>query len=246
MKLPVICYHKVGLAEKGDTRPALFIKPFQFKLQMFIIKLLGYKTINIDELLKYLKDEEVSVIKPIFITFDDGYENNYTNAYHDILKKMKFTATICICTGFIGKKDATFEKEKHIKGKIPENYLTEEEIIEMSQNGISFCSHSVNHYYMDELNESDLAKEIIISKKYIEKLLSKKIDFFCYPYGKYNKNVIEALKNAGYLGAFTIKRGKVSRGDNPFELKRLVIKGYSRTLNFLSTVEFLYKLLFLN
>ena len=242
MKIPIICYHKVGLAEKRDARPALFIKPFQFKLQMFIIKLLGYETITIEE---FLKGRKLSVKKPVLITFDDGYENNYLNAY-PVLKKMGLAATICICTGFIGKKNAIFEKEKQIKGKKPENYLTEEEIIEMSQNDISFCSHSVNHYYMDELNESDIVKEIIISKKYIEKLLSKKIDFFCYPYGKYNKNVIEALRNAGYLGAFTIKRGKVSREDNPFELKRLVIKGYSRTLNFLSTVEFLYKLLFLN
>ena len=245
MKFPIICYHKIGLAGKRDTRPALFIKPLQFKLQMFIIKVLRYETITLEELIAFLKGGKLPVKKSILITFDDGYENNYLNAY-PILKKMNLVATICVCTGFIGKKNAIFEKEKRIKGKILENYLTEEEIIEMSQNGISFCSHSVNHYYMDELNESDLDNEITVSKKYLEKLLNREINFFCYPYGRYSKNMIEVLRNAGYSGAFTIKRGKVSQKDNPYELKRLVIKGYNRTFNFLSTAEFLYKLLFFN
>ena len=245
MKIPIICYHKVGLAEKGDSGQALFIKPFQFKLQMFIIKLLGYKTINIDELLKYLKGEQISAKKPIFITFDDGYENNYINAY-PILKKMNLTVTICMCTGYIDKKGAIFENEKYIKGKIPGSYLTEEEIIEMSQNGISFCSHGVNHFYMDELKGMSLENEITESKEKLGKLLDKEIIFFSYPYGRYNKKTIEALRNAGYSGAFTIKKGKVNKEDNPYELKRLVIKGYNRMFNFLSTVEFLYKLLFFN
>ena len=245
MKIPIICYHKVGLAEKRDSRPALFIKPFQFKLQMFLIKFMGYKTITIKELSEFLKGEKLSVKKPILLTFDDGYENNYINAY-PILKKMNLAATICVCMGYISKKGAIFENEKYIKGKISENYLTEGEIIEMSQNGISFCSHGVNHFYMDELEGMDLENEITESKEKLGKLLDKEIIFFSYPYGRYNKKTIDALRNAGYLGAFTIKRGKVSREDNPFELKRLVIKGYSRTLNFLSTVEFLYKLLFFN
>ena len=245
MEIPIICYHKVGLVEKGDTRPALFIKPFQFKLQMFIIKTLGYKTISLDEFLNFLKGEKISITKPIIITFDDGYENNYINAY-PILKKMNLTATICVCTGYIGKKGAIFENEKYIKGKNPENYLTEEEIIDMSQNGISFCSHGVNHFYMDELEGMSLENEITESKEKLEKLLDKEINFFCYPYGRYNKKTIEALNNAGYSGAFTIERDKVSQKDNPYELKRLVIKGYSRTFNFLSTIELLYKLLFFN
>lgn len=244
MKIPIICYHKVGLPTKRDKRPALFIKPFQFKLQMFIIKILGYKTISLNEFLNFLKGEKISAKKPIMITFDDGYENNYTTAY-PILKKMKLTATICICTGFIGKKGAIFEKEKKIKGIMPEDYLNEEEIIEMSQNGISFCSHGVNHFCMDELEGMSLENEITESKEKLEKILDKEINFFSYPYGRYNKNTIEALKSAGYLGAFTTKRGKVNQKDNPYELKRSVIKEYSRNLKFLSTVEFLYKLFFL-
>jgi peptidoglycan/xylan/chitin deacetylase (PgdA/CDA1 family) len=207
------------------------------------MKLLGYKTINIDELLIYLNGERISAKRPILITFDDGYENNYINAY-PILKKMNLVATICVCTAYIGKKESVFEKEKYIKGKMPENYLAEEEIVEMSQNHISFCSHGINHFYMDELEGMDLENEITKSKETLEKILNMKINFFCYPYGRYNQKTIEALKNAGYEGAFTTKRGKVSKEDNPYELKRLVIKGYNRTLNFLSTIEFLYKLLF--
>ncbi|MHB1657601.1 MAG: polysaccharide deacetylase family protein [Burkholderiales bacterium] len=244
MKISIICYHKVGIPKKDDPRPALFIKPFQFKLQIFLLKVLGYRTISQEELLDFLQNRKLNIRKPIVITFDDGYEDNFINAY-PILKKADFTAIISICTGFIGKKNAIFENEKQIKGKLPENYLNEKKIIEMSQNGISFCSHGINHYFMDELDESSLNKEIILSKQYIEKLINKKVIFFTYPYGRYNNITIESLKNSGYYGAFTIIRGKVCRNDNPYELKRLVVKGYNKKLNFLSTIEFLYKIFFM-
>jgi len=243
MKIPIICYHKIGIPKNNDPKPALFIKPFQFKLQMFILKILKYKSINQEELLNFLQGRELNIKKPVVITFDDGYEDNFINAY-PILKKIGFTAIISVCSGFVGKKNAIFEKEKLIKDKLPENYLNEKEIIDMSQNGISFCSHGINHYYMDELDKNNLSKEIIISKQYIEKLINKKVIFFTYPYGRYNDAIIESLKNSGYSGAFTTTRGKVTREDNPYKLKRLVIKGYSKKFNFLSTIEFLYKIFF--
>lgn len=245
MKIPVICYHKIGVAPKEDPRPALFIKPLQFKLQMFLIKIFRYKTINPEELLKFIRGEKISIKKPILITFDDGYKNNFTNAF-PILRRMGLSATIFICSGFIGKENAIFENEKVIEGKMPEDYLDEEDILIMSENGISFGSHSVNHYYLDKIEAQNLENEIVLSKQNLEKLINKKIHFFSYPYGRYNDATIDSLKEAGYLGAFTIKRGKIGKGDNPYELKRLVIKGYNRKFNFLSTFEFLYKLFFCN
>lgn len=245
MKIPIICYHKVEKHNKNKPYPNSFISPFQFRLQIFLLKILGYKSINQEDLLYFLHKKKLNIKKPIIIMFDDGYKNTFTNAY-PVLKKAGFTAIISICANFVGKKNATFENGEDIKGKIGEDFLTSEDIIYMSQNNIFFCSHGVNHYRLDTLSEDNLLNELILSKQFLEKLINKKVNFFTYPWGVYNDLIIRYLINAGYLGAFSTRRGKVYEGNNPYELKRLMINGYSRKFNFLSTISFLYKLFFFN
>ena len=57
----------------------------------------GFTVISFEQI-----DQIAGIKKPVIITFDDGYENNYTYAY-PILKKYNFTATIFVCTDFIDK-----------------------------------------------------------------------------------------------------------------------------------------------
>ncbi len=63
-------------------------------------------------------------------------------------------------------------------------------------------------------------KEILESKSIIEKKLSKACSLFCYPHGRYNKEIIEYLKGASFSGAVTIEPGLATLGDNRFTLKR--------------------------
>ena len=122
-KILVLNYHQVG-----NTFNPLAITPSDFSTQMAYLINNGYIPITPDELESGLNGEIELPEKPVLITFDDGYDDNYLNAF-PILKGYGIRATIFVVPAFVGKK----------------NYLTWEQIKEMSDNGISIQSHNLNH-----------------------------------------------------------------------------------------------------
>ena len=228
MKIPVLYYHKIDYPKKDAVFKGLYVTPGQFKRQLSILKFLGYETINPKEILSFIKGHKLSVKKPILITFDDGYENNYLNAY-PILKSAGFTSMIFVSSGFIGKKNAISDERERVK----ENFLNKTEIKEMFNNGFFIGSHGINHYYLDRLEEGLMIGELIASKAYLENITGSAVDFFSYPFGVYSANVMRAVKNAGYAAAFTTVNGKIEAGDNSFELKRISVNGYNSIFNFI-------------
>ena len=234
MKIPVLYYHKIDYPKKEAAYKGLYVTPEQFGRQMALLKFLGYKTVGPEEILSFVKGHKLTVKKPVMITFDDGYENNFLNAY-PVLKKSGFTSLIFISSGFIGKKGAVSDERE----KVPEDFLNKKEITVMSEDGFFIGSHGINHYYLDRIEEGVLAGELIASKAYLENVTGRPVDFFSYPFGAYNANVMRAVKKAGYLGAFTTARGKVGVGDNSYELKRIPVNGYNTIFNFLYKIIFL-------
>ena len=234
MKIPVLYYHKIDFPQKNAIYKGLYVTPKQFKRQMALLKIMGYNTVKPEDLLSFIKGHKLSVKKPVLITFDDGYENNFINAY-PILKNLGFTSLIFISTGFIGKKKSVLDERENV----PEDFLDKNEIKSMYNDGFYVGSHGINHYYLDRLDEGVLIGELIASKAYLENMLKTNIDFFSYPFGSYNLGVMRAVKKAGYLGAFTTVKGKVGIGDNSYELKRIAVNGYNTILNFLYKIIFL-------
>lgn len=234
MTIPVLYYHKIDFPKKNAIYKGLYVTPKQFKRQMTLLKILGYNAIKPEDLLSFAKGHKLRVKKPVLITFDDGYENNFINAY-PILQSIGFTALIFISTGFIGKKKSVSDERE----SVPEDFLDKNEIKSMYNNGFSIGSHGVSHCYLDRLEEGVLIGELIASKAYLENMLKTSIDFFSYPFGSYNIDVMRAVKKAGYLGAFTTVKGKVGIGDNSYEFKRISVNGYNTIFNFLYKIIFL-------
>lgn len=90
------------------------------------------------------------------------------------------------------------DKEKIL---LDEDYapLKHEDILNMSeQRGVEIASHSVNHYNLVNLNEEQIENELLESKKTIESITYNPCRVFCVPGGKYNKQCLYAIKNAGY------------------------------------------------
>ena len=234
MKIPVLYYHKIDYPKKDAVYKGLYVTPKQFKMQVALLKFLGYDTVSPKDILSFVKGHKISVKKPLLITFDDGYENNYLNAY-PVLKAAGFTSLIFISTGFIEKKNIVSDERE----KVREDFLNKSEIKDMFKDGFFIGSHGINHYYLDSLEEGVLLGELIASKAYLENILNAPVDFFSYPFGAYNPNVMRAVKKTGYLGAFTTARGRVGVGDNSYELKRIPVNGYNSIFNFLYKIIFL-------
>ena len=160
--IPVLNYHKVD-----EQKIALSISPQEFEEQIKYLAKEGYNTITPSEMMNALEYGTPLPEKPIMITFDDGYLDNYTNAY-PILKKYGFTATIFLVTGFIGNDP---------------RFMNWEEIKEMKDNGFVFGSHTVNHKSLTELSYVELKNELLLSAEEIEQQLGHQELFFAYPTG---------------------------------------------------------------
>ena len=200
--ITILNYHKVD-----NMNIALSVLPEDFDRQMAYLKENGYNTINTDQLYDYMVNGAELPENPIMITFDDGYEDNYQNAY-PILKKYGFTGTIFIITDFVSNQP---------------NYLTWEQIKEMKANGMDFQSHTASHKSMTELTEAQLKDELTKSKQTLDTQLNQDTKFMAYPTGTYNLYIAKLVNDAGYRGAFTIKYGNVDRASNIYALERVPI-----------------------
>ena len=201
-KVMVLNYHKID-----NTFISLAVRPDDFEAQRKYLSENGYHTISPDELYDSLAGTGELPENPVLITFDDGYVDNYTNAY-PILKKYGFKATIFVITSFLGKD---------------KNYMTWDQARELDANGISIESHTVDHKSMTDLTDEQLRMELVESKKKAEKELGHPVEYMAYPTGTYNLHIAEMVKEAGYKAAFTIKYGNVDKASNIYALERVPI-----------------------
>ena len=215
----VLNYHKVV-----DEHMSLSVPLADFEQHMKWLKEYGYTSITPEELYEFIVNGSELPEKPVLITFDDGYKDNYTNAY-PIMKKYGFTGTIFVVTGFLGVYD---------------NYMTWEQAKELSDNGFSIESHTYSHKSMTETSDEEISKELTKSRDIIKNKLGIDADFMAYPTGTYNLHIAELVQKAGYKGAFTIKYDNVSRESNVYALERVPIFHTENTnKDFLERIQYL-------
>ncbi|WP_019553405.1 polysaccharide deacetylase family protein [Propionispira raffinosivorans] len=201
--IPVLNYHQIN----NQDHNALTLSTTEFAAQMKDLAEEGYTTITPDQLLDYLQQGMTLPEKPVLITFDDGYKDNYFNAY-PILKQYKFNATIFLISSLVNK----------------DHYLSWQEIQEMKNNNILFEGHTFSHPHLNQVkDEKILQQELLDSKEDLEKNLGYKIDCLAYPYGDYDQHVISMVQKYGYRAAFTVHLGSDMDKDNPYTLNRVPI-----------------------
>lgn len=200
--IPVLYYHSVNI----DSTNEVIITPELLKEQLSYLKDEGYVSLTMSDVANYLINNKPIHEKSILITFDDGYMDNYYNAF-PLLKELNLKATIfCITNALDGKY-----------------YLSEDTIKEMSDYGIDIQSHTVNHPNLDKLSYADQLAEMINSKKTLEKIINKEVYAIAYPFGDFNDDTIKAAKEAGYTLGFTTNRGFSDREDNLLKLDRIYV-----------------------
>jgi peptidoglycan/xylan/chitin deacetylase (PgdA/CDA1 family) len=211
--VPVLSYHKIS-ESKAD---AMTVTRESFESQMRFLKENGYRVVTMDEFFDFLDFKTDLPEKSVVITFDDGWRSLYELAF-PILKRYGYPATLFISTRMITGSDKT---------------LSWEQIREMAAAGIDTQCHTIDHRNLSTLNEGesfreyfeDIEKELTWSMRTIEKNVGKKVRYLAYPYGDTSHLVIVLLKNLGYRGALTVKRGANPFFTPNFRVQRSMIFG---------------------
>ncbi len=235
--ISILMYHRVGDFKAIKEHRALYCKSKRFALQMWFLSFFKYNVISLTQALNLISSQQPIPRRCVVLTFDDGYSDFYKNAY-PILKKYKFPATVYVLSELIGKRAVWFEKENRETPYM----LTKEELLELCSNNIEIGSHGKTHVNLNEVPLDKAEEEIMESKAKLEKLLNQKVLHFCYPYGKFNQNVIKLVKKAGYVSAVTCIRGGVTKMSDPYILPRKAISFGDSLIGFLWKIHIKNKL----
>ena len=211
----ILMYHSVG--EPGVAgRGTLDISEKAFAKQMAFLSRYRYRVIPLSELEQMLREKKKISAKTVVLTFDDGYENNYTKVF-PILKKYHFPAAFFIITNFIGKEEHFYDH--YFK------FMTPAMIVEMADSGlITIGSHSMNHPFLPKVkDEAALNEEIAGSKKALERLLHRSVKAFCYHIGCFTPHIEGLVRKAGYSVGLTIFPRQGFACDDIYALKRIKV-----------------------
>jgi peptidoglycan/xylan/chitin deacetylase (PgdA/CDA1 family) len=205
MKIPIVSYHSIN----NENCP-ISLNLEEFEKQLVFFKKNNFQSIHCNEIKNTSK-------KKFIITFDDGYKDLITNAL-PLLKKYNFKATCLIISNLIGKRNIWDEFNENIKDK---ELMNLSDINYWLKNGMRIGSHSKNHKKLTKLDDKEKIDEIINSKNELESLTGTTIDSFCYPYGLYNENVVNIVKEK-YDFAFTTNRSRFNTNKhNKYLLPRI-------------------------
>lgn len=205
----VLEYHSIG--SHPNWPQGMVIAPSTFEKHLRYMQAHGYHMVTVAELAERLSTGK-SMDKYIALSFDDGYTDNYTEAF-PLLKKYGARGTFAVINSKIG-------------GKI---YMNAKQLKEMQVAGMEIASHTFSHNRLEDIDSVYLDWEIGVSKYDLEKRLLPKdatVKTLAYPCGSYNEQCIAKLKQFGYVAALTgneFLNTPQHFKEHPMEMCRLII-----------------------
>ncbi len=221
--VPILTYHNVSdhLGEFSLNN----VTPQSFAWQMNFLKKYNYHVISFDDYVQAHAKGLAFARNTVVIHFDDGYDDNYTNAY-PILKRHRFPAMVFLVSGSVGKP----------------GFLNWNQIKEMEAGRFMAGSHTHHHVHLPDVPYSVAKDEILTSKAIIEARLGHPILYFVYPSGGFTEEIKGLVEDAGYKAAGTTNRGRDRLNRDLFELNRIRIKNSETHLTFWAKLTGYYNL----
>jgi len=225
-RVPILMYHYVSEPPAGADRYRvdLSVTPQTFAAHLDAMQQAGYTPISLYTLLAHLNQGEPLPEKPVIITFDDGYRDNYEHAF-PLLRERGMTATFFVVTDFIDEQR--------------EGYLTWDMVREMYAAGMSIESHGRNHVSLKNKDRDYLIWQALGSLETIQYELGVRPYFVSYPAGEYDDLTITIFREAGYWAGVTTAQGATHHSDDLFRIRRVRVRNST-------TVEELLRLLALD
>ncbi|WP_394339636.1 polysaccharide deacetylase family protein [Mucilaginibacter gracilis] len=242
-QVPILCYHQIRDWTAKDSKTAKdYICPIAtFKAHMKMLADSGYHTILPDQLYAYLTTGAALPSKPIMLTFDDTDLDQFTIANPE-LKKYHYKAVYFVMTVSLGRP----------------HYMTADMVKKLSDEGNIVGSHTWDHHMVSKYTHNGVFKikgkngkittrpvddwvtQIDKPTKKLEEITGKKMDYFAYPFGIWNKAALPELKKRGFKAAFQLadKRDPV---DPLMTIRRIIASGFWTAKNLSNSIKASFK-----
>ena len=216
VRVPVFMFHTSSEYNPGGL-PELYVRPSVFEEMIIHLVENGYTLVTFDDW-----DNLHNIERPVFITFDDGYEANYTEIF-PILERHNARITIFLTLM-----------------NVKEGGLTIEMIRRMSESGlVRFESHTMNHRNLARISEDEerLRWELGESRERIEEITGVPVVAIAYPYGAFNRRVAEVARDYYRFGITTIFGTHVTETICDFEIRRFRISRSTSVYRFIELLD---------
>ncbi len=208
LRMPILMYHHIeDLPEDASKEwKDLTVTPSMFKEQMKYLYENNYNPITFEKFIDLLNNGKEIPENYLIISFDDGWKNQYENAF-PVLKEYDFVATFFLVGNYVG-------------GGM---FMDWDNVNELIEYGMEIGSHSMNHPNLNKEDKEGLLVEIVGSRDFFQRRLDISIDFFAYPYGALNYEVLDRVESAGYKAARGTEYGVYQDVKELYNLKTIQV-----------------------
>jgi peptidoglycan/xylan/chitin deacetylase (PgdA/CDA1 family) len=219
-QVPILCYHRIDDSRKPDDYN---VTVAQFKEQMKALADSGYHTILPDQLYDYLAKGTPLPPKPFMITFDDTRKEQFTVGASE-MQKYNFKGVFFVMTISINRP----------------NYMSSEEIKQLSDGGHVIASHTLDHQNVKKLKtKEEWDRQLIKPSERIQAITGKQVNYFAYPFGLWNDTAVANIKDYSFKAAFQLTE-KRSASEPLYTIRRTLVPGSWSTPNLLKRMRTMF------
>ena len=200
--VPILMYHAIGNAPAGAPYPELYVSRSAFAAQIAWLARNGYHAVTLRRVYDSWTRDAPLPARAVVLSFDDGYPGDVSVAL-PLLRRHRWPGVLNLHIGNL------------IPAKVRRLVAARWEV----------DSHTFTHSDLTTLDSAQLRHDVRDSRTWLRGVFHVPIDFFCYPSGRYDANVIAAVRAAGYLGAMTTNYGVASPADGMYTLDRVRVNG---------------------
>lgn len=215
--VPILMYHVINDPPPGAGLPELYVAKSDFAAQMSWLKDHGYSAVSMQQVYDLWRRGLALPRRPVVISFDDGYLSIWSNAL-PIMKRAGMRGVLNL--------------ELNELDQVSQGGISEQQVRALMAAGWEINSHTLTHPDLTAIDDGQLRRELVSSRRQIRRRFGRPANFFCYPAGRYDPRVVAAVEAAGYLGATTTNFGNAGP-DQLFTLNRVRVDRSDGTQGFI-------------
>ena len=204
--VPILMYHVIDAPPASAPFPDLYVSRRELAEQMSWLDAAGYEAVTLQRVIDAWNGRATLPSQPVVLTFDDGYRSHATAAL-PVLAAHRWPGVLNLDVSNLG----------------PSWGLRVRDVRALIAAGWEIGAHSLTHPDLTRLDDAALRHEVAGSRAAIQRLFGVRVRTFCYPSGRHDARVVEAVRAAGFEAATTTQPGIASPG-SPLRLQRVRIR----------------------